>query len=116
VYYDDGAAWHGPYALTGNVHSIPPGGSVGQVLTKNTAIDYDVIWGVGGGGGGATTYTFTQGTPAATWNVAHSLGRFPSVTVVDTGGTVVIPNVTYVDANNVTVVFGSATTGKAYLN
>jgi len=36
--------------------------------------------------------------------------------VVDTGGTVIIPNVHYDSANQVTIMFGAATSGKAYLN
>lgn len=64
----------------------------------------------------AATYTHTQGSPAATWNVAHNLNKYPSVDVVDSGGSVVIPNVVYNDLNNVTITFGSATSGKAYCN
>jgi hypothetical protein len=63
-----------------------------------------------------TTYTFTQVAPATTWNIQHMLNCFPAVTVVDTGGTEILPDVLYVDANTVTLMFNSATSGKAYLN
>src|SRR5262245_24276574 len=66
--------------------------------------------------GGASTYVHTQTPLAAVWTVVHNLNRFPSVTVVDTGGTVIIPNVHYDSANQVTIMFGAATSGKAYLN
>jgi hypothetical protein len=62
------------------------------------------------------TYVHTQGSPSATWSVVHNLGKFVSVDVVDSGGSLVIPDVTYVDNNTVTVKFGSATSGKAYCN
>jgi len=67
-------------------------------------------------GPGALAVVFTQSSPAAVWTVAHNLGSYPSVTVVDTGGTVVDPDVHYNDQNTLTIVFGSATTGRAFLN
>ena len=64
----------------------------------------------------ATSYIHTQLPPSAVWSVVHGLNRFPSVTVVDTGNSVVIPSVTYDSNNALTITFGSATSGKAYLN
>jgi hypothetical protein len=78
--------------------------------------NWELIAAKGDPGPGSATYTHTQGTLAATWNVVHNLGKYPSVSVVDSGGSVVIPNVVYVDANNVTVTFGAATSGKVYCN
>lgn len=80
-----------------------------------------VIWpnvsgGAGPPGTGDANYVFTQGTPSAVWTVAHGLNKYPAVDVVDTGGTVVIPSVAYIDANNLRITFGSATTGKAFMN
>tara|TARA_B100000902_G_scaffold369163_1_gene393123 strand:+ start:417 stop:662 length:246 start_codon:yes stop_codon:yes gene_type:complete len=57
-----------------------------------------------------------QGTSSATWNIQHNLNKHPAVEVVDTGGTVVIGQVTYVDKNNLTIVFSAPFGGKAYLN
>lgn len=73
--------------------------------------------GSGGGGGGSDVfYTHTQGSPATVWNIGHALGKFPSVTVVDSGGTTVQGEVAYVDANNLTITFSAGFSGKAYLN
>lgn len=63
-----------------------------------------------------TTYTYTQSAPSASWVVTHNLNTFPSVSVVDTGGTEIIPDILYVSANSITLTFGSPTSGKAYLN
>ena len=68
------------------------------------------------GSGGDLTYVHTQGTPNTIWTVAHNLAKRPSVSVVDSGDSVVIPNVAYVDVNTVQLTFGSATSGKAYVN
>ena len=40
-------------------HSIPAGGTDGQVLAKASDTDYDVEWVSGGGGGGATNLGYT---------------------------------------------------------
>lgn len=50
------------------------------------------------------------------WTVTHGLGKFPAVTVVDSGNTVLIPDVHYDSTSQVTISFGMATSGKAYLN
>jgi hypothetical protein len=88
-----------------------------RVASAPSPSQYTAVVLAGGGTGGADkNYVHTQGSPAATWSVAHGLAKFPAVDVVDTGGSVVIPTVLYVDANNVTLSFGSPTTGKAYVN
>lgn len=61
-------------------------------------------------------YVHDQATPAATWNVVHNLGFFPSVTIVDSSGNEVIGDVQYQDAYTVIVTFGAAFGGKAYLS
>ena len=65
---------------------------------------------------GAPTFQFTQGVPATTWNIQHNLSKFPSITVIDTGNTVVNGEYTYTDNNNVVLNFSAAFAGKAYLN
>ena len=65
---------------------------------------------------GAPTFQFTQGAPATTWNIQHNLGKFPSITVIDSGNTVVNGEYTYTDNNNVVLNFSAAFAGKAYLN
>jgi hypothetical protein len=72
------------------------------------------IAGPAGPSGGAG-YTHTQSVAAATWIVNHNLGRFPQVTVVDNSGVMVITDLIYGDANNLTLVFASSFAGKAYL-
>lgn len=50
------------------------------------------------------------------WEIQHDLGKFPSVTVVDTANNVIYADVTYDDLNNVTINFASSVTGYAYFN
>ena len=70
---------------------------------------------------GDITYTHNQSTTSDTWTITHNLHRFPSVTVVDSGGTIVRGNVVYNSNKQLTITFfqgGSALAfqGKAYLN
>ena len=65
---------------------------------------------------GDKNFVFTQGTPAATWTITHNLGKFPSVSVVDSANTQVYGNVDYINDNSLTLTFTSAFSGKAYLN
>jgi hypothetical protein len=68
------------------------------------------------GPGGGSTYTHSQAIPLAVWTAAHNLGRYPSVSVVDTLGRQVFGDVTWVDENIVQITHGSAIAGKAYFN
>lgn len=60
-------------------------------------------------------YIHNQSSPSTSWSITHPLGGRPSVTVVDTAGTVVIGEVTYNSNTQVTVTFTSAFSGFAYL-
>lgn len=63
-----------------------------------------------------TTYVFTQIIATTVWSITHNLGRYPSVTVIDTGGTEIIPDVNYVNSNQLILYFAYPTSGNAYLN
>lgn len=61
-------------------------------------------------------YIYEQVEPADEWIVEHNLGKYPSVTTVDTTGYMIIGQVQYVDLNTVKINFTTATNGKAFLN
>ena len=69
---------------------------------------------------GVPTFIFTQTVAAKVWGtngiVTHNLGKFPSITVIDTANTVVTGEYTYIDNSSVTLTFSAAFAGKAYLN
>lgn len=68
------------------------------------------------GSGGDLHYTYVQAVASALWTIAHNLGKFPSITVVDTSGNVVEGAPVEIDANNCSIAFNSAFSGTAYLN
>ena len=62
------------------------------------------IHGGGGGGGGADSRGyFEQTTPATTWTVDHNLGFKPPAAVLDTGGDVLLCDITHVNDNQLVV-------------
>ena len=68
-------------------------------------------------GNTSNTYTHNQAVVSNTWIIEHNLNKHPSVTVIDSAETVIVPNqITYIDKNTITVSFLSAFSGKAYLN
>ena len=67
-------------------------------------------------GATGTTYTHEQAVASDTWTITHNLGKYPSVTVVDSGGTVVIGDVQYIDVNTIVITFVGVFSGAAYLN
>ena len=69
-----------------------------------------------GADGGDKTYKHTQSIPSAEWTINHNLNKYPAVTVVDSGGSLVDGDVLYVDENNVTVRFAGGFSGEAHLN
>ena len=75
-----------------------------------------IIVGDSGSGSGDKHYTHHQSSASTVWNVNHNLGKFSSVMVVDSGNTVVQGQIDYVDANNVTLIFSSSFSGRAYFN
>lgn len=61
-------------------------------------------------------YVHTQTSPSITWAITHNLNKYPSVTIVDSAGTVVEGDVAYSNTNSVVVTFSSTFSGKAYFN
>jgi hypothetical protein len=67
------------------------------------------------GAGNTRRHVHTQSVAANTWVVTHTLGGFPSVTVVDSASTQVVGDVKYDSATQITITFTVAFSGYAYL-
>lgn len=62
-------------------------------------------------------FVFEQGIASTTWIVEHNLNKYPSVSIVDSAGSVQIPDeIKYDSQNQITITFIAAFAGKAYLN
>ena len=105
------------YTLNGGVYTLAltlVGSGSNGVISENAFYDFAVF--TLSSGLADKTFEFTQGVPATTWNIQHDLGKFPSITVIDTADTVVTGQYEYIDNNNVTLTFSAGFAGKAYLN
>ena len=102
------------YTLNGAVYTLNITNLFGNgVLDLNKFYDFAVFT---LSSQGVPTFIFDQVAASTTWNIQHNLGKFPSITVIDTANTVVTGEYTYIDNNNVQLNFSAAFAGKAYLN
>jgi len=63
------------------------------------------------------SHQHVQGSSSASWVIAHSLGKqYPAVEVFDGSWNRVFGDITFTDANNLTITFNTAFTGQANLN
>lgn len=69
-----------------------------------------------GSGGDDKSFEFTQATAASIWNIKHNMNKYPSVSIVDSGGNIIYGDVEYIDLNNCVCHFSAPFSGKAYLN
>lgn len=89
--------------------SIP---TIGEKIRQSADMPNEV----GSGGGNDKTYTHTQIVPRNIWNIVHTLNKRPSVSVVDSSGSLVMGETKYIDDNNIQITFSAAFSGSAYLN
>ena len=61
-------------------------------------------------------FTYIKSTPDSIWEITHDLDKYPSVTVVDSAGSVVMGDITYTSKSAIKITFSAAFSGKAYLN
>jgi hypothetical protein len=85
------------FTPTGEITSITVQGAIEEVRAKSK-------------------YVHNQASPQTTWSVTHNLKFYPNVSIVDSGLSHVMGEVTYIDDNHLTVSFTSAFSGKAFLS
>lgn len=64
----------------------------------------------------SSQYVHTQQVASNIWVVEHNLGKYPSVTIVDSAGREVTGSVEHVSVNKVIIRFENAFSGMAYFN
>jgi len=62
------------------------------------------------------SYVHNQLSASSEWIINHNLNNHPNVTVVDSAGSVVVGDITYISENEVRISFTASFSGKAYLN
>jgi hypothetical protein len=66
--------------------------------------------------GADATFSWSPAEASDSWVISHTLNKYPSVTVFDTTGRLVIPEVTYLNTSLVQIDFAFPTSGTAVLN
>lgn len=61
-------------------------------------------------------FTYRQNTASDVWVITHNLGKYPSITVVDSAGTVVVGEIVLQTTEQAIIKFNGAFSGKAYCN
>jgi len=88
-------------------------------IEGNGALLADAIYALAaypGGGTGDANYVFNQLSPAEIWTVAHNLGKWPAVTIVDDNDELIYADVEFVDNDSLTITFSTAVAGRAFIN
>ena len=67
-------------------------------------------------GSSHSTYVHNQNVPASFWDITHNLASYPSVSVIDSTGGLVVGDISYVSNNRLTITFSGSFSGQAYLN
>lgn len=62
------------------------------------------------------SYVHDQIMASKMWVINHPMGRYPSVTVVDSGGNQVAGEIRYESLSQIRLLFSAEFSGKAYLN
>lgn len=62
------------------------------------------------------SHIHTQTVASAVWSVTHNLGKYPSVSVIDSANEEVIGEVEHIDSNLLNIKFTAVFSGKAFIN
>ena len=91
--------------------------------TDGTVVPYSITNGAPGAPGPPgedgeddAHYIHDQIMSSSNWSITHNLNKYPSVVVVDSAGSMVVGDITFITPNQITISFTGAFSGKAYLN
>lgn len=95
----------GPRGIQGEVGDIGPVGPIGPI---------GPVGPVGPAGISSGFYRHSQAAPAMQWMVLHDLTYPPAITVVDSAGTELYPDITYIDDFTIQIDHSYPVAGFAY--
>lgn len=98
---------------TANYNELVNKPTINQVVVQGgkTSKDYGLY-----GENNPETFVYIQSTPSEVWEIKHNLNKRPSITVVDSAGSVVVGEYNFIDGNTVICTFSGAFSGECYLN
>lgn len=89
--------------------AVTPGGGRGNSVIIVPTPGSPGPQGPAGDGG----FTHTQSTPAATWTIPNTLGRYPASVLIVVGTELVDADVEFPDIATIAITFASPTAGRA---
>lgn len=101
------------------VADVKPNDTVMVAFVGDSMIDGIIIENISSGiisNNPDTTFVHEQIASSAEWIITHNLNKYPSVTLVDSAGSVVGGDIEYVSQNEINIKFSSAFSGRAFLN
>jgi len=100
--------------LVVDISTVDPSSAVRSVngKTVHVVIDYPDI---SSSPVNQVKYVHNQTTISNQWNIAHNLGFFPNITILDNANRVVEADIQYVNINNAKIVMNVGISGTAYL-
>lgn len=115
----------GSQVLSGNVDPSPSIGLIGdQYINTDTGKLFGPKttsgWGegvyLGSNNPNDLGQVYIQTSPSTVWNIAHTLGFTPNITIVDDNGKVVLCDLEYISGNSTIATFSEPISGTAYLS
>jgi hypothetical protein len=99
-----------PYDLTSYFPGAVWGAITGSITSQTD------LWGYLQTLNAHDNYVFTQSAAASVWTITHNMGKYPSVTIVDTANDEVEGQVNHISNTQLTVTFSAPVAGKAFMN
>lgn len=102
--------------LNSGMNSVQAGG---RLFTINVTQVTQGLTGAPGNtapGSGDANYVHNQSSAQAIWTVPHNLGKYPSVTVVDSAGDQCEGEVRHLSPNQLRITFKFSFSGRAFIN
>lgn len=96
--------------------SPPPGAGISQRVLDALAQVESIAATLASSGATDKTYRHVQAEASATWTINHNLGKRPTISIVDSAGTVVIGDVHYNSDAQCIASFSAPFAGEAYCN
>ena len=104
------------YKQVYSTEQVQVGSTIYGPNTNLNTIVNAIVTEINSGGSGDSHYTFIQSSPATQWLISHNLNKNPAISVIDSNGDSILPDITYLSSNDVVLTFNVPTSGEAYFN
>lgn len=97
------------------MNALVPGANP-QLNEQESGVNFEESESESPGSGGDKNYVHTQLSASTLWTVTHNLSKYPTIAVIDSGGTVVYGGIRHLSINVAELDFSAPFSGKATCN